>query len=348
MRIALTADPELPVPPRHYGGIERIIDMLARELVRRGHDVTLFSNPASECPVSRVAWPGLNSAGKLDTARNAAILARHVVAGGYDVVHSFSRIAYLMPILPLRVPKIMTYQRAITRRSVRVGHALSGGTLAFTAISTWMLREVADVGCWRVVPNGVPLDTYTFQAAVEERAPLMFLGRIEEIKGPHLAIEVARRAGRPLVIAGNIPAEHRQWADTYVLSHVDGQNIRYVGPVDDEQKCALLCNAAALLMPILWDEPFGIVMTEAMACGTPVLGLRRGAVSEVVDDGVTGYICDDIAGLASAVGQLKRIDRAACRARVERFYSADAVAEAYIDTYRVRGVRPNMRRSRDL
>ncbi|WP_143149216.1 glycosyltransferase [Hyphomicrobium sp. CS1BSMeth3] len=334
MRIALTADPEIPVPPRHYGGIERIVDMLARALVERGQEVTLFSHPASECPVPRVAWPGADSFSTSDTVRNAATLARHVMAGRFDIVHSFSRIAYMMPILPFPVPKIMTYQRAITPRSVKLGHTLSRGTLAFTAISEWMMRDVAGIGRWYVVPNGVPLDTYTFVPHVSERAPLVFLGRVEEIKGPHLAIEIARRAGCPLVIAGNIPDEHRAWAEAHVLAHVDGEAVRYIGSVDDAQKNALLGAAAAMLMPIVWDEPFGIVMAEAMACGTPVLGLRRGAVPEVVEDGITGFVRDDVDGLVAAVHQLSDIDRANCRARVAQLYSAEAVVEGYLGVYR--------------
>lgn len=334
MRIALTADPEIPVPPRHYGGIERIVDMLARDLAKRGHEVTLFSHPASECPVPRVAWPGADSLSRIDTVRNAATLARHVTAGHFDIVHSFSRIAYMMPILPLPVPKIMTYQRAITPRSVRLGHTLSRGTLAFTAISDWMMRDVAGIGHWYMIPNGVPLDTYTFVPDVSERAPLVFLGRIEEIKGPDLAIEIARRAGRQLIIAGNISDEHRPWAEAHVLAHVDGETIRYIGSVDDAQKNALLGGAAAMLMPIVWDEPFGIVMAEAMACGTPVVGLRRGAVPEVVEDGITGFVRDNVDGLVAAVHHLSGIDRANCRARVVQLYSAEAVVERYLGVYR--------------
>ena len=125
----------------------------------------------------------------------------------------------------------------------------------------------------------------------------------------------------PLVIAGNIPAEHRGWFDANIAPHIDGTRVTYVGPVDDAAKNALLGRARALLMPILWDEPFGIVMAEAMACGTPVLGFARGAVPEVVEHGVTGFVANDIDGLVAAVGQLGEIDRAACRARVEWLFS---------------------------
>ncbi len=333
LRIALTVDPEIPVPPSLYGGIERIVDMLARELSLRGHEVTLFANADSTCPVRRVAWPGMSSTSKSDTVRNAGTLARHVAAGRFDVVHSFSRVAYLTPILPMAVPKLMTYQRAISPRSVRLGHAISRGTLAFTAISEWMMRDIQQIGRWRMVPNCVELDTYTFQPEVPEFAPLVFLGRVEKIKGPHLAIEIARRSKRPLIIAGNIPTEHRGWADAHVLSHVDGESIQYVGPVNDAQKNSLLGSAGALLMPILWDEPFGIVMAEAMACGTPVLGLGRGAVPEVAEDGVTGFVRDDVEELAASVGRLSSIDRSDCRRRVERLYNIGAVTDAYLDAY---------------
>jgi glycosyltransferase involved in cell wall biosynthesis len=334
VRVALTADPELPVPPKLYGGIERVIDMLARGLVARGHDVTVFAHPESETAGRLVPWPGRSSISVTDTARNAAALAREAMNGRFDLVHSFSRIAYLAPILPLNMPKIMTYQRAITLRSVRYGHALSRGTLSFTAISDWMMRHVSGFGRWAMVPNGVPLDVYDFSPAVAPDAPLVFLGRVEEIKGPHLAIEIARRTGRRLLIAGNIPDEKQTWVEANVLSHIDGDRIQYVGPVDDAQKNALLGRAAAFLMPILWDEPFGIVMAEAMACGTPVLGLDRGAVPEVVEDGITGFVRADIDGLVQAVDQLSSIDRTACRARVDRLYSQDAVVEGYLDAYR--------------
>lgn len=334
MKIALTADPELPVPPRHYGGIERVIDLLAHGLVRRGHEVTLFAHRQSHTAGRLVPWPGDSSGSWVNTLGNSATLAKHLVGGGYDVVHSFSRLAYLMPVLPLPLPKIMTYQRAVTRKAVRRGHGLSRGTLSFTAVSDWMMAGVRDVGTWAMVPNGVPLDIYDFAPTVAADAPLVFLGRIEEIKGPHLAIDIARRSGRRLVIAGNIPDEKRAWAEGHVLRHVDGDAITYVGPVDDRQKNALLGTAAAFLMPILWDEPFGIVMAEALACGTPVLGLRRGSVPEVVEHGVSGFIADTADQLVEAVAKIGMLDRRACRRRAETHYSADVTVDSYLAAYR--------------
>ncbi len=307
--------------------------MLAHGLAERGHEVTLFAHPDSKSPGGFMPWPGRSSQPVSDTLRNAATLARTVGQGRFDVIHSFSRIAYLAPILPLAVPKIMSYQRDISPKTVRLGHALSRDTLSLTAISRWMMAPVEHIGRWALIPNGVPVARFTFRPSVASDAPLIFLGRVEEIKGPHLAIEIARRTGRRLIISGNIPDEKRAWVEAHVLSKVDGNRVRYVGPVDDEQKNALLGEAGALLMPILWEEPFGIVMAEAMACGTPVLGLNRGAVPEVVENGVTGFVCEKIDELVSAVAKLSTIDRKACRDRVEQLYSDNAVVDAYEKLY---------------
>ena len=333
LRIALTADPELPVPPLLYGGIERVIDMLAKGLVARGHDVTLFAHPDSASAGKLMPWPGKNSQSVSDTFKNAMTLYHRVSRGSFDVVHSFSRIAYLTPLLFNPVPKIMSYQRAISPRTTKLAHILARGSLEFTAISQWMMEPVQHFGRWHMVPNGVPMDTYDFVPMVSDNAPLVFLGRIEEIKGPHLAIKIAKRTGRRLIIAGNIPADKQEWVDQHVMPHVDGNQITYIGPVNDHQKNNLLGQAAAFLMPILWEEPFGIVMAEALACGTPVVGLCRGAVPEVVVDGVTGFVCDDINGLVEAVRKIGTISRAACRRACEARYGAEAVVGGYVKLY---------------
>jgi glycosyltransferase involved in cell wall biosynthesis len=333
LRIALTADPELPVPPKFYGGIERIIDALARGLEARGHEVTLFAHPDSASVGRHVPWSGSASSSLRDTVLNAAKLTSHVARERYDVLHSFSRLAYLTPILPFPIPKLMTYQRAVTRRSVQLGHELSRGSLWFAAISRHMMRSVEDIGTWRIAFNGVPLGAYDFRPDPGPDAPLVFLGRVEEIKGPHLAIEIARKARVPLIIAGNIPAEHKKWFEANIVPHIDGANVTYVGPVDDTQKNDLLGRARAMLMPILWEEPFGIVMAEAMACGTPVVGSARGAVPEVVEHNVTGFVASDVDGMVASVGRLQAIDRSACRARVERLFSDTALVETYLSIY---------------
>jgi glycosyltransferase involved in cell wall biosynthesis len=342
LRIALTVDPELPVPPAHYGGIERIVDTLARGLAERGHHVTLFAHPHSTCPVPRIRWGGQRSRALFDTLRNAALLARRVAADRYDIVHSFSRIAYLAPILPLPIPKLMSYHREISTQTTSLAHRLARGTLEFSAISRSMMARSTLAGRWHLVPNGLSLHPYAFRAVVPADAPLVFLGRIEEIKGAHLAVEAARLAGRRLILAGNVPPEHQAWFEAQIVPRIDGDRVRYVGPVDDVQKNAHLGGASALLMPIQWEEPFGLVMAEAMACGTPVIGFRRGAVPEVVVHGETGLVVDTVEEMAAAVARLPAVSRAACRARVESLYSDAALIDCNLGVYaqviaRVRG-----------
>jgi len=333
MRIAVTADPELPVPPRLYGGIERIIHLLVRGLVSRGHDVTLFAHPDSSTTARLVRYPGRDSRSWQDTVCNAALITAEALRGGFDVIHSFSRIAYLLPLLPLRVPKLMTYQRPVTRRSVKMANRLAHGTLQFSAISRQLMEGVRHLGVWHLVYNGVDANSFDFTKEVRPDAPLVFLGRIEHLKGTHLAIDVARRTRSALVIAGNVAPEHQAYFDQQVRPHLDGGLVTFIGPVDDRAKNDLLGRARALLMPVLWEEPFGIVMVEAMACGTPVLGFARGAIPEVIEDGVTGYVRRDLESLVKAVGELPRIDRASCRARVERLFSGDAIVGEYLRIY---------------
>jgi len=278
LAVAITADPELPVPPTLYGGIERVIDLLIRGLVARGHEVTLFGHPDSDVPCRLVPYVGGPSRAVADTLRNMGTVTRGVRQGGYDVVHSFGRIAYLLPLLTVPIAKLMTYQREVTPRSVRWGHTLSRGTLHFSAISSWKMAETSHLANWHLVYNGVPMAFYDFLPAAADDAPLVFLGRVEHIQGAHLAIEIARKAGRKLVIVGNVPPEHRDDFDRHIRPHLGGERISHVGPVDDGQKNVLPGRAAAFLMPIPWEKPFGIVKAEALACGTPVVGLRRGSV----------------------------------------------------------------------
>ena len=333
LRILLTADPELPVPPRLYGGIERVVDLLATSLSARGHAVTLIAHPDSTSPVRRLAWPGRDSRSRLDTLRNAAFLARHVASERFDIVHSFSRLAYLAPLLALPVAKVMSYQREISPRTTTLASQLARDSLAFTAVGRHMITPRLS-GRWHHLPNGVRAADYPFRPAVEADAPLVFLGRMEAIKGPDLAIEAACRSKRRLILAGNVPDEHRGWFEARIAPHVDGERVRYVGPVDDARKSMLLGQACALLMPIRWDEPFGIVMIEAMACGTPVIGFQRGAVPEVVADEQTGFVVEGLDGMVAAVGRVADIDRTACRDRVEQLYSENPVAEGFLAVYR--------------
>lgn len=340
LRIALTADPYLPVPPRLYGGIERIVDLLARGLVQRGHQVTLLAHPESRTagelvPYGSPPHHGLRRRAAELWQAGTGLLRR---AGRLDVVHSFGRLAALAPVLPLRrLPKLQCYQREVPWRSVDLARRLGGGSILFAACSAGLIRG-HDPAPWRVVFNGVDLSLYRFSPEVPPDAPLAFLGRLEPIKGVHLAIAIARAAGRKLVIAGNRveTGSAAGYFEREIAPHLNAGDtgaVRWIGPVDDAAKDELLGSAAALLMPIQWEEPFGIVMAEALACGTPVIGLRRGSVPEVVRDGVNGFVRDTAEEAAAAVSLLPTIDRREVRRDCEARFGADAIVSAYEAIY---------------
>jgi glycosyltransferase involved in cell wall biosynthesis len=334
LRIAITADPELPVPPRQYGGIERVIHFLVEGLSARGHKVVLFAHRDSHTSCELVPYQGLTSSSWIGLVRNSSTIVRRLRADKFDVIHGFGRLAYLAPLAYHPIRKIMSYQRPIGRKSIVLARRLFGTSIEFTACSQHMTRSVESLATWHVVYNGVPMHGFTFTDRVSPDAPLVFLGRLEEIKGPHLAIQAARAAGRRIVLAGNIESEHQRFFDDHVRPHVDGSAVEYIGPVDDHEKNELLGRAAALLMPILWDEPFGIVMAEALACGTPVIGFRRASVPEVVADGVTGFLTTDVAGMVTAITRLPEINRRCCRVAAETRFSDAVIVAAYEALYR--------------
>jgi glycosyltransferase involved in cell wall biosynthesis len=334
-RIAMTVDPEIPVPPQHYGGIERIVDVLVRGLVQRGHQVTLFANPASEVPCRILPCPVTNPHGAADMLCNMAYISSSIVRLHFDLIHSFGRLAHIAPLLPLRTPKIMSYQRPVTPRCVRWGEVLSRGSLHVTGCSKQLIAPWIHKQNFHVIYNAVPIERYAPVFQVAPDAPLVYLGRIAQIKGVHLAIEVARRSGRKLIIAGNVPnldTDTRYFVDQ-IKPRIDWEQIHYMGAVDDEQKNELLGRAAAMVLPLQWDEPFGIVMVEALACGTPVIGLRRGALPEIVDDGITGFVCDSIEDMVSAVSRLQIIDRRACRCAAEAQFSDHVLVRSFERLY---------------
>jgi glycosyltransferase involved in cell wall biosynthesis len=254
-----------------------------------------------------------------------------------DVLHSFSRLAYLVPLLCARLPKVMSYQRHTGGRQIGLAARLGGRTMRFTGCSDYICRLASPAGgVWRPIPNFVELDKFPFAGGVPPDAPLLFLSRIENIKGPDVAIAVARASGRRLILAGNRAEQgpERDFWDEAIAPHLGKDGIEWVGEVGDAQKKALLAQAAALLVPIRWDEPFGIVFAEALAVGCPVISCARGALPEIVEDGRTGFFIRNVEDGVSAVRRLPGIDRAACRKAVEERFSASVCAGQYLGLYR--------------
>jgi glycosyltransferase involved in cell wall biosynthesis len=333
MKILLTVDPELTVPPIGYGGIERIVDMLVNIYVKEGHDVTLCANPGSKVPCKLVGWKGLNSQRIFDVLKNTATLTSLVKKNRYDVVHSFSRLAYMSVIFPMKIPKIMSYQREPSLAQIKKAASIARkGTLIFTGCSNYISNQVKAVATAYTVYNCAPVEQYTFVEKVSNDAPLIFLGRIEDIKGTHIAIEVAQKTGKQLVIAGNIPKGKEEYFEQKVKPYLNDKII-YVGTVNDQQKNEWLGKCSVFLMPILWNEPFGIVMAEAMACGTPVVGFARGSVPEVIEDGINGFVCNNADEMVDKIKQIDTISRASVRKTAEKKFSSEVIAKHYLGLY---------------
>ena len=335
MKIAVTVDPYIPIPPRHYGGIERVVDFLVRGLLDRGHEVTLFAHPDSRTDGALVPYGSPPHQGAVARTKELWQVGSRLcrLRGQIDIVHSFGRLAALLPILPVRaLAKLQTYQRdLLPRKGIKRAVALAGSSLELTACSTQMYSSRSLAGNWTTVFNGVDLGKYVFAPTVAPDAPLVFLGRVERIKGTHNAIAIAKAARRRLVIAGNVADQ--DYFDSAIAPELADETISYVGPVDDAQKSELLGRAAALVMAIEWEEPFGIVMAESMACGTPVVGFSRGSVPEVVRDGVSGFVVSDVAEAVAAVDKLAAIRREAVRRDAEERFSAEVIVNEYLGVY---------------
>jgi glycosyltransferase involved in cell wall biosynthesis len=330
LRIAVIADPYLPVPPPGYGGIERIIDFLINHLLENGHEVILVAHQDSKVSVPLIPFSDQNS--KLKHLYNT-ITINKLKRFKPDIIHNFGRLAYLIPFLRSDIPKIMSYQREPTLSQIKKAVLLSKvGTLSFTGCSDYISNQIKPIADAVTIYNGFPLHTYNPNFDLDKDAPLVFLGRLEHIKGVHVAIEVAIKSNKRLIIAGNIPDGESEYFKTQIEPHLS-EHIQYLGTVNDGQKNEMLRNASALLMPILWNEPFGIVMAEAMACGTPVIGLNRGSVPEVIQDNITGFICLDVEEMVIKVAKIKTLSREKVYENAMLKFSSKEIADQYIQLY---------------
>jgi glycosyltransferase involved in cell wall biosynthesis len=333
-------DPYIKVPPAHYGGIERVVADLADGLATLGHEITLWAAPGSQVNGRLHEFGREGEWTRWSNLRNGLTLARRFVTEGsrYDVIHNFGRLAYLAPVLARNVPKIQTYMRTVNPANMVTARRLGARRLHYTAVSAAIRNTgLCGGGDWSVIYNCAAPERYPFVVGTDPAsAPLVFLGRLDRCKGAHHAITVAQRLQRRLIIAGNIsPLPHeRRYFDAEIAPRIDGTLVSYVGPVDDEAKRTLLGQAAAMLLPIEWEEPFPVVLPESMLCGTPLIAFRRGGVPEGIDSGRTGFLCDTVDEMTEAVGRLVTIDRAAVRAEAVRRFSDAAIVAEYERLYR--------------
>jgi glycosyltransferase involved in cell wall biosynthesis len=335
MKILLIMDPGIPVPPKFYGGHERLVYLFAEEYHRLGHDVTLLAGPDSYCSGTTVTF-GINSLKRLGFQKFKEILFvwRYLRKNyaNFDVIHNFGRLLYLAAVLNTKVKKIMTYGRKITPAGIKSINVLSNKNLTFTACSNYCVSTGNVAGKWVTVYNTIDFDNYKLTTTVKDNAPLFFLGRLDKVKGVHLAIQAAKATNNMLIIAGNIShtPDNYQYFKTEIEPHIDNEQIKYVGALNDSGKAHYLSQAKALLFPIQWDEPFGMVMIEAMACGTPVIAFNRGAVPEVVTENVTGNIVNSLEQMIDKIDSITAIDRKNCRYYAYEQFNTEKIAAQYL------------------
>jgi glycosyltransferase involved in cell wall biosynthesis len=332
MRIAQIAPPWTPVPPPLYGGIELVVDRLCRGLVDAGHEVMLYTTGDSTCPVPK-QWVLPHAEGM--RIGMAVPELRHVVHA-YDAVQDFDIVhdhSVFGPLYAERFPhlKVVTTIHGPFNDELTDLYARMAGRVPIICISHDQRSCAPEVPVARVIHHGIDASDFPFGEG--KGGYLLFLGRMAPEKGAHRAAQVARLAGVPLLMAAKM---REPWERDYFEREVEGllsPKIRYLGEVPHEEKLQLLADAAALLNPIRWHEPFGLVMTEALACGTPVISFAEGAAPEIIDHGKTGFLCDDEAEMVEAVSRLAEIDRQACRSAVEGYFSTRRMVDDHLELY---------------
>ena len=355
LRVAVLAPPWIPVPPPGYGGIEAMVDLLCEGLVDRGHNVTLFAAPGSRSAArvrtfSQTSHPDVIGTSLHESDHVAcawdAIEQAAALGEPFDVVHDHSGFTALAMADRLDVPVVHTIHGPFTGETARF-YERHGDKARLVAISRSQAASAPPrVQITAVVPN--PIRVHDWPLRSDKDDYLLWIGRMDPVKGADRAIEVARLAGRHLVLAGPVQPGQEQYFAERVSPHLDGDRVRYVGEVGGLVKQRLFANAAALLMPVRWREPFGMVMVEALACGTPVIAFPEGAASEIVIDGENGWLVADEVEMARAVAKLGSIDPLRCRADVAARYGIAVTASGYERVYwraldarcRLRGARP--------
>ena len=337
----MIVSPWYPVPPKGYGGIELMAYHLARELQQRGHEVSVIGQQGSKGPFETVAIAPESWSSQLGTRdqlpRENIFLYRAydlVQRRAFDVVHDHSGLTGILLAASMRLstPVVATIHGDLTEAEAEFLNAVDR-RVHLVAISNAQHALVAGVDWRRVVYNAVDPSEYTPVTNREQKHNYIFqLARISPNKGQHLAIEIARRLGIPLVLAGKVDRDAADYFECEIKPHL-GNGVTWHENVEGEQKQQLLANARAMVFPIQWEEPFGIAMVEAMVSGTPVIAMSRGAAAEIVESGVTGWLATDVDGMVEAFSRLDEIDLERCVKRASERFGPAQMADGYESVY---------------
>jgi glycosyltransferase involved in cell wall biosynthesis len=336
MRIAQIAPLWERVPPPAYGGTELVVSLLTEELVKRGHEVTLFASGDSITtaqlesvhPRALRLDENVKEYGIYEMLNIARVYDR---ASEFDLIHAHVGCGALPYGSLVKTPTVHTLHGIFTPDNEKLfTHARQQ---PFVSISNSQRETRLGLNYVGTVYNGIDPYCYNFHATPDNPTYLAFLGRMSPEKGPHLAIEIAKRGGWNLKMAGKVDPVDADFFATKVQPHIDGKQIEYLGEATHADKSPLLGGAVATLFPITWREPFGLVMVESMVCGTPVIAMNLGSVAEVVTNGATGFVCQTVADCIAAVEKIPQIDRRLCREKAIEGFSAKRMADGYEAVY---------------
>lgn len=334
--ILIIVDPGIPVPPAGYGGIERVAAMLATEYIDRGHRVTILASEGSKIEGCTSYSNGLQGFPQSTWGRIIALFKTWTFLvfnhRKFDLIQNFGRLVYLLPVLNFPVKKVMCYQRAISLRNINYFIKFPQKNMYLVGCSKNLISNQDLKGKWHVIYNPVKSAYYNSSGLNDINMPLIFLSRICKEKGCHTAIKVAKETNNKLIIAGNISndGEDEKYYKECIEPYIDGEQIVYVGEVNDSQKKYYLSTSKAMLFPIIWDEPFGIVMIESMACGTPVIAFNRGSVDEVIDEGITGFKVNNEHEMVKVILNIKSFDREKCSMHTQQKFDVEAIASQFL------------------
>lgn len=339
MRIAQLSPIWLPVPPTGYGGTERIVSYLTEGLVKRGHDVTLFASGDSQTTATLEAFfpKALGNSGEIQ--KNPLLPLIHILecfkhASEFDIIHSHTQYLGFFFADLTTTPVVHTLHGSFTEEDVPSEKRIVLRRFQkqhFISISNDQRKALPKLNYAATVYNGIPIEEFAFNPKGGEY--LAWLGRITSKKGVTDAIRVAKELGMPLKIAAFIDPVEEAYFEREVKSLIDRKQIEFLGELSKEEKSTFLGNALCLLFPISWREPFGMVMVESMATGTPVIAYRQGSVPEVVLNGKTGFVVDTEEEMAARIADIEKIDRLTCRRHVEEHFTVDKMVEGYEEAF---------------
>lgn len=339
MKIAHIAPCWGRTPPTMYGGTEAIVSLLTEQLVHLGNDVTLCATGDSITSGKLWSWFMSPTSGYqfTDEIVHAVKAYNFITENNFDIVHNHTYYVGEALLSLSSVPSLTTFHGAYYSQGVDFHKAFSS-THSYVSISRQQQRLMPQLNWVGNVYNALKVEEFPFEKEKDDY--LLFVGNITPWKGPHVAVQVAKLLGRRLKIAGpiqqiqsNAPRDAQSYYEEEIALYVDGTSIEYVGEVNFAQKIELYRYATALLVPIDWEEPFGLVMIEALACGTPVVAYARGAAPEIIDQGCVGFVVHNVDEMVEAVKNIKQISAWACREHVQQHFDAKVMTEQYISIY---------------